>query len=39
MPASLYETLIIEYLETEGYLVYNNLKIPKKRETAKREGD
>ena len=28
MPASLYESLVKEYLETEGYLVYNNLRIP-----------
>jgi hypothetical protein len=32
MPASLYETLTREYLETEGYLVYNNLKMPNKQE-------
>ncbi len=35
MPASLYETLIREYLETEGYLVYNNLKIPKNEKLPK----
>ena len=29
MPNSLYESLVREYLETEGYLVYNNLKLPK----------
>ncbi|MCL4336263.1 MAG: hypothetical protein M1344_03420 [Candidatus Thermoplasmatota archaeon] len=32
MPASLYESLAREYLETEGYLVYNNLKMPNKQE-------
>lgn len=32
MPASLYESLTKEYLETEGYLVYNNLKMPNKHE-------
>ena len=28
MPASLYESLVKEYLETESYIVYSNLKIP-----------
>ena len=32
MPASLYESLVKEYLETEGYLVYNNLKLSTKQE-------
>ncbi|EQB70765.1 MAG: hypothetical protein AMDU1_APLC00047G0006 [Thermoplasmatales archaeon A-plasma] len=32
MPASLYESLVKEYLETEGYLVYNNLKLPTQQE-------
>lgn len=32
MPVSLYESLVKEYLETEGYLVYNNLKLPTKQE-------
>lgn len=32
MPVSLYESLVREYLENEGYLVYNNLKLPTKQE-------
>jgi hypothetical protein len=32
MSASLYESLVGEYLETEGYLVYNNLKLLSKQE-------
>ncbi|MCL4480676.1 MAG: hypothetical protein M1113_04240 [Candidatus Thermoplasmatota archaeon] len=32
MPASLYESLTREYLETKGYLVYCNLKMPNKHE-------
>lgn len=32
MPASPYESLVREYLETEGYLVYTNLKIGSKKE-------
>lgn len=32
MPMSPYESLVKEYLETEGYLVYQNLKIDGKKE-------
>jgi hypothetical protein len=30
MPATLYESLVREYLETENYPVYGNLKMPTK---------
>lgn len=32
MPKSIYESLVREYLESEGYLVYANLEVPGKWE-------